>query len=198
MLAYSPNPTIRVRQDHTRSRLVNESARLFLTQGFENVSVAQIILATGMARSSFYRFFTNREALLTSIIRPVFLDGLVRLERLSTRQPGDIMAGIFSAYLELWKAGPDALRLSSRTGGVYFELFRDLHTSFREQISLLIKRVEKAGLLLNDSGDYTARLLARTAVPVMEIYYRDPHFEELFQTTMWGLLLRTSPKEKIA
>jgi hypothetical protein len=100
-----------------------------------------------------------------------------------------VLTGIFDAYLALWAASPDALRLSTRTGGVYFELFRDLHLPFREKITALLRLAEPEGVLRNGSADYTARLIARTAVPVLEVYHRDPDFADLFRSTMSGLLL---------
>jgi AcrR family transcriptional regulator len=185
----SSSPKIRSRQDGTRSRILAESAALFVAHGYENVSVEQIILAAGIARSSFYRFFANREEVLAAIIRPVFEAGLAQLDAITARDARGVLSGIFDAYLALWAASPDALRLSTRTGGIYFELFRDLHTPFRERITALLRLVEPSGQLLNKSADYTARLIARTAVPVMEIYQRDSRFALLFRSTMSGLLL---------
>jgi len=191
--ASTGNAKIRSRQDGTRSRILVESAALFVAHGYENVSVEQILAATGIARSSFYRFFANREEVLASIIRPVFTDGLVHLESIAARHTSGVLHGIFAAYLALWGASPDALRLSTRTGGVYFELFRDLHMPFRERITELLRLVEPEGALLNGSADFTARLIARTAVPVMEVYHRDPRFADLFRATMSGFLMR--PRE---
>lgn len=186
---------VRRRQSRTRERILRESARLFVEKGFANVSVEEIISAAEIARSSFYRFFANREDVLTSIIRPVFEQGLARLEALDSRQPASIVPGILDTYLELWAASPDAVRLSTRTGGVHFELFRDLHTRFRERITALVRSVMPTGRLLNGDADYTARLIARTSVPVMEVYHHDPAFRELFHRSMQGFLL-TSPGRK--
>jgi len=191
----STSPKIRSRQDGTRSRILSESAALFVAHGYENVSVEQIILAAGIARSSFYRFFANREEVLAAIIRPVFEAGLAQLDAITARDARGVLHGIFDAYLALWAASPDALRLSIRTGGIYFELFRDLHTPFRERITALLRLVEPGGQLLNKNADYTARLLARTAVPVMEVYQRDPRFATLFRSTMSGLLLLPNAEE---
>lgn len=189
----SGNAKIRSRQDGTRARILGESAALFVAQGYENVSVEQILAAAGIARSSFYRFFASREDVLANIIRPVFVAGLARLDAIAARDTRGVLHGIFDTYLALWVASPDALRLSTRTGGVYFEIFRDLHMPFRERISTLLRLVEPEGALLNGSADYTARLIARTAVPVMEVYHRDPRFSALFHATMNGLLLLPLP-----
>jgi AcrR family transcriptional regulator len=189
------SPKIRKRQSRTRGRITHESARLFIQKGFENVSVEDIIDAADIARSSFYRFFSNREEVLADIIRPVFEQGLAELNEIRTLDPKAIMEGIFQTFLDLWKAGNNELRTSTRVGGVYFHLYQDIHNDFRAKLTQLIKQVEPSGILLNDDTELTGRLLARTAVSVMEVYQTASNFEELFKQTMRGMLLK--PEESL-
>ncbi len=183
------SPKIRSRQSRTRRRILDESARLFIEKGFENVSVEEIIAAAEIARSSFYRFFSNREQVLANIIRPVFRQGIVALDAIESRSPSRVMTAIFDLYLDLWKSSPDALRVSTRVGGVYFYLFEDVHLEFRIKLANKLDSIESSGIFLNDSADYTGRILARTAIPVMEVYAREADFEELFHRSMRGFLL---------
>jgi AcrR family transcriptional regulator len=183
------SPKVRKRQSRTRRRILDESAHLFIAKGFENVSVEEIIDAAEIARSSFYRFFSNREQVLANIIRPVFLQGVRELEKIRTNAPSETMSGIFDTYLKLWNSSPDALRVSSRVGGVYFYLFQDVHAVFRDRLASLLKAIESSGIFINNNADYTARLLARTAVDVLEVYSREENFGELFHKTMTGYLL---------
>jgi AcrR family transcriptional regulator len=173
-----------------RERIVSESAKLFLARGFAAVSVDDIVVAAEIARSSFYRFFPNREEVLASTIRPVFEAGVDAMAAIAERAPRQIMDDIFGMYLTLWAASPDALRLATRMGGSYFRLFQDVHTRYRQALTELLGRVEGTGILLNDSGDYSARLIARTAVPVLEVYAGDAQIESLFRRTMSGLLIK--------
>lgn len=178
------------RQNRARARIVAHGSRLFLAYGFPNVSVDHIVGAAEIARSSFYRFFANREALLASIIRPVFESGTALMADVGERPPRQIMAGVFGVYLQLWRDGPEALQLATRMGGAYFRLFADVHTAFRASLTDVVHRVEPTGLLLNGSGEHSARLIARTAVPVLEVYSDDPQIETVFRQTMSGLLLK--------
>jgi AcrR family transcriptional regulator len=178
------------RQNRTRERILAESARQFLEKGFENASVENIVEAAEIARSSFYRFFSNRDEVLASISRPVFERGLAEMTRIATRPPRRIMPGLFDMYLTLWHAGPDALRVATRMSGRYFRLFEDVHQGFRKSLTTLVRRVEATGLLLNGSGDNSARLIARTAVPILEVYRDDARIETLFHQTMSGLLMK--------
>jgi AcrR family transcriptional regulator len=184
------SPKIRKRQGRTRQRILDVSARKFVEHGFENVSVEDIIEGAEIARSSFYRFFANREEVLTSMIRPIFEQGLTELEAINTDDPLVTMTGIFDTFLNLWQSNPDALRVSTRVGGVHFYLFEDVHRAFREKVAALLKEIEPTGIFLNASADMTGRLIARNIVSVMEVYASDPDFENLFHTTMNGLLLK--------
>lgn len=182
------------RQNRTRERILAESTRLLLTRGFDNVSVDAIVSAAEVARSSFYRFFANREEVLGSIMRPVFETGIGMMAEVGQRPPQALMDGICDVYLRLWSASPDTLRLVTRTGGAYFRLFEDLHRRFREQLVDAMQRVETAGLLLNDNGYNSARIIARVAVPLLEVYRDDPRIDILFHQAMNGLLIKPGAK----
>lgn len=184
------SPKIRRRQSRTRQRILDTSAHLFVQRGFANVSVEEILGAAEIARSSFYRFFANREEVLTNIIRPVFEQGIEELREIATDDPRQIIVSILDTYLDLWESGPDALRVSTRIPGKHFYLFEDVHHMYRTTLTELVMKAEPAGILLNSSGAMTARLIARTAVPVMEIYAGLPDLRERFHQSMDAFLLR--------
>ena len=186
---------VRRRQNRTRDTLLRESARLFISKGFENTSVEDILTAAGIARSSFYRFFSNREDVLANIIRPVFEQGSVELDQISARSGRDLMAGIFQVYLGLWDRSPNAVRVSARIGGVHFALFEDVHREFRTRLIRLVEKAASSGILLNNNADFSARLIARVAIPTLDVYSGDPNQARLFMTTMEGLLLKPLVKK---
>ncbi len=184
------SPKVRQRQSRTRERILTESAALFIDKGFENVSVEEIIEAADIARSSFYRFFSNREDVLSQIIRPVFEQGIEEMATIRCGQPQETMTGLFNAYLRIWRRSPNALRLSTRGGGVHFALFKDLHSIYRAEILRVLATVAATGALLNDDADASGRLIARIAVPILEVYATHPRQEVMFHLTMRGLLLK--------
>ena len=185
---------VRHRQDRTRRLLLQKSAQLFIERGFENVSVEDILAATGIARSSFYRFFSNRESLLAELVRPVFRRGVAELKAITDESPRQIMVGIFEAYLVLWELNANALRVATRVGGVYFSLFEEDHAEFRSELVQLVRRVEPAGILLNGDADYSGRLIARVAVPILEVFSASADIRKLFIAAMAGLLLNPEVK----
>lgn len=189
--AIAISPKVRRRQGRTRERILRESARLFAARGFANVSVEDIIDAAEIARSSFYRFFANREELLGDIVRPVFEQGVTRLAAIRDTDALAVMDGIFDTYLALYRANPDALRLSTRIGGELFQRFLDTHNEFRTELTRLLEQAQAAGILRSGSAAYAGRLLARTAVPVLEVFAADKNFDELYRGSMRGLLIDT-------
>lgn len=178
------------RRSRTRERILAESTRLFLAHGLAGVSVDAIVDAAGVARSSFYRFFSNRNDVISNIIRPVFASGLSMLQGLDRLPPRQVMDGVFQAYLRLWLDNPGALQLTIRMGGSHFRLFDEGHHEFRRELTRLVRLVEPSGVLLNGSGDNTARIIARIAVSVLDIYRNETDIETLYMQTMRGLLTK--------
>ncbi len=178
------------RRDRMRRELLDVAARRFVEKGAENVAVEEIIEEAGIARSTFYSFFANKEQLIEDIARPFFELGIEKLQGLNECKTDELMEGILTIYLTLWRRDANALLLSQYMGGKYFPLVRDLHNRFVDQLSKLFERLEEADLLRNDSAGYTARLMSRTVVSTLRIYSDDPKFESLFKNTMHGQLLK--------
>ena len=63
-----------------KEKIIKESAKLFLANGFHGTSVKQITEATGIGRGTLYWYFKSKDEILESIIykfNTVFLDGLI-------------------------------------------------------------------------------------------------------------------------
>ncbi|MGZ3304934.1 MAG: TetR/AcrR family transcriptional regulator [Asticcacaulis sp.] len=52
----------------TRARIVDAARRLFNRQGFEQVSIGQIMAEAGMTRGGFYHHFADKEALFVEAV----------------------------------------------------------------------------------------------------------------------------------
>ncbi len=178
------------RRDRVRGELLAIAVEKFVGKGAENVAVEEIIEEAGIARSTFYSFFANKEQLIEEITRPVFEQGIEQFEKLNDCNTAELMDGILKTYLFLWERNPAALLLSQYMGEKYFPLVEDLHIKFVEQLAAHLSRLEKAKLLRNGSVEYTTRLLARTAVRTLRIYAQDSEFRSLFMNTMRGQLLK--------
>ena len=54
----------------------------------------------------------------------------------------------------------------------------------------LLTTAETAQILRNGNAHYTARLIARSTIPILEVYGSDENRRELFLQSMQGLLLK--------
>jgi TetR/AcrR family transcriptional regulator, cholesterol catabolism regulator len=78
-----------------RAELLDHALALFLERGYENVSLNDLLVATGTAKGAFYHYFPSKEALVTALaersaaqafqaLRPVFAEpGKNALDRLN-------------------------------------------------------------------------------------------------------------------
>jgi AcrR family transcriptional regulator len=63
-----------------KEKIITESAKLFLTNGFHGTSVKRITEAVGIGRGTLYWYFKSKDEILEGIIykfNTVFLDGLI-------------------------------------------------------------------------------------------------------------------------
>lgn len=89
-------------KDVRRAEVLDQALALFLERGYENVSLNDLLAATGTSKGAFYHYFPSKEALVTAlaersaaqafdVLRPVFEQpGKNALERLN--------AGLAASY----------------------------------------------------------------------------------------------------
>ena len=58
----------------TREKIIDSARRLFNRNGFDNVSVKQIMAGAGLTHGSFYRYFKGKSDLYTEVLRCFFTD----------------------------------------------------------------------------------------------------------------------------
>ncbi|HAF71489.1 MAG: Transcriptional regulator, TetR family [Acetothermia bacterium 64_32] len=56
-------------KERTRKRILEAALRLFSAQGYERVSVTAIAREAGVSRTSFYRYFQDKRAVLLALLR---------------------------------------------------------------------------------------------------------------------------------
>lgn len=189
-VASAASPVIRRRVANTKARVCEVAARKFNEESYAAVSVDAIVAAAGIARSSFYRFFRDKEDLLRQIVDPVFDLAVRELELISTDQPESIVNGIADSYLQVWAQHRDGLVLSMKIGATLFPLVQESHDAYVAAILVLMEHLHEARMLRHDDPRMAARLLALTAVPVLQVCERHPQFANVFRSTLRGLLLK--------
>ncbi|RMF95389.1 MAG: hypothetical protein D6727_10795, partial [Gammaproteobacteria bacterium] len=71
---------------------------------------------------------------------------------------------MLATYFALWQESADAMRVSTRVGGVNFALFDDVHDQYRRALLTLLERVAADGILLAGDARVAGSLIARTAI----------------------------------
>ena len=59
-------------KEEKRQRLLEHGAKLFVENGFEGTSIEQVIASVGIARGTFYLYFSDKEELFTAIVDDIF------------------------------------------------------------------------------------------------------------------------------
>lgn len=178
------------RSASTRARICEVAARQFNSLTYDAVSMESIALQAGVARSTVYRLFADKEDILRQIVIPVFDVACDALEQLDADQPEQIINGIAQSYLRVWADHRDALLFSSNLGQALFPLVQSAHDAYAATIHKLMAQLHEARMLRNDDPVMSAILLAQTATRILKTCESHPQFENVFCHTLRGLLLK--------
>jgi AcrR family transcriptional regulator len=182
--------TIHKRVADNKRRVCEVAARQFNTNSYDAASIESIATEAGIARSTFYRFFSDKEDVVKEMINPVFYQARTQLEALDPEKPEEIVNGIADCYLAVWKDQRDALLFSVNIGMMLFPLVQDAHNAYADVVLQLMKRVHEARLLRHDDPSLAAVMVAQTAVRILQVCERHPQFENVFRSTLRGMLLK--------
>ncbi len=178
------------RRDRMRQRLVEVAIEKFAARGPDSVSVDDLVEDAEIAKKTFYTFFGSKEELLSDIVRPVFERGIEELSSLKTDSAQKTAQGVADVYLTLWEEYPQALAVAMKLDMKYFFLIEEVHTKFSTALRKKLKVLEDSGELRNGNAIYSSRIIARSAILLLEVYSEDESPDQLFRTTIEGLLLK--------
>lgn len=168
--------------------IVGVAGRLMAERGIGAVSVEQILLGAGVSRGTFYSYCRNKTDLVVAIIAPVFDEGIAALAPLAEAPPPQVVPGIVTLYQDLWHRHRHALMLIPGIDGAAFARLRQGHLAFTGAMRAALERAAGAGQLRNASADYSFRIIARTAVPLLRVYDDHPDAERLYRDSLIALL----------
>ncbi len=186
----STSQKILKRRDRMRQRLVEVAIEKFAARGPDAVSIDDLVEEAEIAKKTFYTFFSSKEDLLSDIVRPVFERGIEELSSLKTDSAQKTAQGVADVYLTLWEEYPQALAIAMKLDMKYFFLIEEVHTKFSKALRKRLKAFEDSGELRNGNAIYSSRILARSAILFLEVYSEDESLDQLFRTTVEGLLLK--------
>lgn len=184
------NTGVQKRVAATRQRICDVAAEQFNSETYSAVSMDSIALQAGVARSTVYRLFADKEDLVRQVALPVFDLARKTLQDIDTEKPEHIINGIAESYLAIWATHRDAFLFTSNIGQSLYPHVQEAHDAYAAAIHNLMVRVHEARMLRNDNPMMSAVLLARTATSILKTCESDPQFKNVFCHTLRGLLLK--------
>lgn len=110
----------------SRETLAEAACELFLEQGYDATSVADITQRAGVSRSSFFNYFTSKSDVLWSGVDERIDEAIRSLDALGEEASGDAVRGILLLVVRDFAPDPLALALRNATAmGLQDELVRD-------------------------------------------------------------------------
>ena len=185
------SPRVARRRERMKESLLAAGARQFASRGVRTVSVEELIAEADVSRATFYGFFSSKYSLLESILNPIFRTATASIRALTQRSPQEAINGLIEVYLELWSAHRDGLLLIPLLDDATFRHFEAPHRALNDAMLDVLARAERVDLLRNGSAQYSLKVIARTAIPLLRVYDGHPAADGLFRDALRGLLIRT-------
>ena len=184
------SPRIARRRRRVRKALLTAGARQFASRGVARVSVEDLLDEADVSRATFYAIFPSKINLLENILNPIFDTATEAISALGKDSARAGLAGILDTYLELWRTHREGLLLITAVDAATFRHFDDRHRALNDAIFAVLARAERADLLRNGSAEYSLKVIARTAIPLLKVYDEHPSGDALFTNAMKALLMR--------
>jgi AcrR family transcriptional regulator len=173
-----------------KASLLAAGARQFASRGVGTVSVEELIAEADISRATFYGLFSSKYSLLESILNPIFEEATAAVRCLEPRTPAEAVDGLIDVYLDLWSNHRDGLLLIPTIGQDTFRHYETQHRALNDALLALLTAAERADLLRNGSAQYSLKVIARTAIPLLRVYDGHPAAAALFRDALRGLLIR--------
>lgn len=190
--ALRKSPRVARRRRRMREALLTAGARQFAARGVAQVSVEDLLAEADVSRATFYDMFSSKYNLLESILNPIFETATRSVAALAELPAADGIAGILSTYVDLWREHREGLLLITAVDAQTFRHFEGRHRDLNDAIFAILARAEREYLLRNGSAEYSLKVIARTAIPLLKVYDEHPAGEALFADAMHALLTRAS------
>ena len=184
------SPRIARRRRRVRKALLTAGARQFASKGVARVSVEDLLDEADVSRATFYAIFSSKYNLLENILNPIFDTATAAISALGKESARAGLTGILDTYLELWRTHREGLLLITAVDAATFRHFDARHRALNDAIFAVLTRAERADLLRNGSAEYSLKVIARTAIPLLKVYDGHSSGDALFADGMKALLMR--------
>lgn len=173
-----------------KESLLAAGARQFLKRGIRTVSVEDLLAEADVSRATFYNFFSSKYSVLEQILNPIFDIATRAVRALADKPAAQGIDGLIDTYLALWESHRDGLLLIPAIDQETFRHFESQHGALHTAMLDVLAKAERADLLRNGSAQYSLKVIARTAIPLLRVYDGHPAAAALFRDALRGLLVR--------
>ncbi len=122
----------------TKDYILFESFKLFLSRGFDKVSMNDLVKASGLSKGAFYHYFKGKEEIFREAIQNYFFTGLSENSFSPSKELGllDNLLNLIEYKSELYKQLLETTGLTSLSSGYFTMLFQalELFPDFREAL----------------------------------------------------------------
>jgi AcrR family transcriptional regulator len=184
------SPRVARRRERMKESLRAAAARQFASRGVGTVSVEQLLAEADVSRATFYGFFSSKYSLLEDILNPIFEVATNAVRALGSERPAAAVDGLIDIYLELWATHRDGLLLIPSLDQDTFRHFEAQHRTLNTAMLEVLANAERGEHLRNGSAQYSLKVIARTAIPLLRVYDGHPAAAALFRDALRGLLIR--------
>jgi len=171
-------------------RLLAIAAQRFAAHGVEGVRLEAIADAADIARGTLYSHFPTKEALVAAIVRPALEHAVAALSAIDRGRGAASVDALLDVWTHLWREHRDALRVMQHSRAMPLGDLAALHGALMERVLPVFAGAAARGALRGDDPALAARILARLAVPLLELCGEGPEAAARFKDAMHGLLLR--------
>jgi AcrR family transcriptional regulator len=182
-------PKVARRRVEVRARIISAAGHRFAMDGL-GVRLEEVAEEADVARATLYSHFKSKEDLLQAIVRPTLERAVGLLARIPAAPARAAVTELLRLHLDLWRVGADAMRLAHRLADLPRDDLAPLHEAFVLKTLDVFRAAADAGILRHRDSALSAHLLAKVAVPVLEVVFESPDAEALFLRTMEGMLLK--------
>ncbi len=97
-----------------RDEILDAAARLFIENGFENVSTRRIAVALGISQTTLYVYFATKDAILEALCERCFMHLVALFDRVasSTDEPVEKLRRLMHGYVEFGLLHSDEYRIA--------------------------------------------------------------------------------------
>src|SRR5688500_7332998 len=120
--AQPPRRVYSAQREKQRRHILATAQTLFDQHGIERVTIADIIAASGLMRSTIYQYFSNKDEMIWALVQEILEHGNAVQRQILDNQPGSALATIVAIFTHLGNelvANPARVRFMAQFDALY-------------------------------------------------------------------------------